>query len=221
MLEGRSFRVYVPTLRSGDDQEGNLDAECFLVDDPKYLDDRSMMYVPVVNTRHVKPSNAEKRFDFIYLAQARPSKRHDLVIEAARETGLSGHFHPVEEGELDLRGTRITTTGFDTADPVALMQASRMAVYSGIRESSPAAMWECVACDLPIVVNSAIEGGCHVVEPGITGELAASDSFAPVMREVMAKLGDYRPRQWLMEHWDTEAMLERYLSFFREMGWRE
>jgi glycosyltransferase involved in cell wall biosynthesis len=220
MLEGESFRVYVPALRSADNEKGNFDAECFLVDDPVYLDQRSLMYVPVVNTEHVKPSNAEKQFDFIYLAQVRPAKRHDIIIEAARKTGLRGHFHPVEPSELDLQGTRITTTGFNAADPVALMQAARIAVYSGIRESSPAAMWECVACDLPIVVNAAIAGGRHVVEPGVTGELPCADSFADVMSATLANIKSYHPRDWLLAHWDTLAMLDRYLWFFREMGWR-
>jgi len=220
MLEDRSFRVYVPALRSNDDRNGNFDAECYLVDDPAYLDHRSMMYVPVVNTRCVAPSGAEKRYDFVYLAQARQSKRHEIVIQAARRTGLSGHFHPVEPGELDLEGTRITCTGFNSADPVEVLRAARIAVYPGIRESSPAAMWECVACDLPIVVNSAIEGGRHVVEPGITGELADTGSFADVMQKTVAKADSYRPREWLLEHWGTKATLESYLSFFADMGWR-
>jgi hypothetical protein len=220
MLEGKSFRVYVPSLREGDDNDGNFDAECFLVDDPVFLDDRSMMYIPVVNTQRVKPSPVEKKFDFIYQAQARPSKRHDIIIAAARKTGLRGHFHPAEPGQLNLEGTRISQSGFDTADPVELMQASHIAVYSGILESSPAAMWECVACDLPIIVNEGIVGGKHVVEPGVTGELADSDSFAEAMLHVLSRLKSYRPREWLLEKWDTVAMLERYLKFFREMGWR-
>ncbi len=219
MLEGLSFRVNVAALRAEDDKTGNSDAECHLVDDAVFMDDQSMLYVPVVNTEHVKPSNVEKKFDFIYLAQARPSKRHDLIIEAARESGLRGHFHPVEAGELELDGTQISRTGFNAANPVALMQASKMAVYSGIRESSPAAMWECVACDLPIIVHEDIEGGRHVVEPGVTGELANSGSFAEVMRYVQARLHLYRPRAWLMAHWDTETILNRYLAFFRQMGW--
>jgi glycosyltransferase involved in cell wall biosynthesis len=220
MLEGRSFRVSVPALRSGDDRDGNFDAECYLVDDPRYLDDKSMMYVPVVNTTYVAPADVPKTCDFIYLAEGRPSKRHDLIIEAVLQNGMSGHFHPVEPGAIDLRGASITETAFDSADPVELMRSARFAVYAGDRESSPASMWECVACDLPIVVNANIEGGRHVVVPGVTGELAGENEFAEVMKKVLEGIDRYRPRDYLMRHWDTVATIDRYLDFFRAMGWR-
>ena len=218
MLENRAFRVFVPALRIGQNREGNFDAECYLVDDERFLDDRSMMYIPVVHTEEVRPSDRPKRFDFIYLAEPRASKRHDIVIDAARRTGLSGHFHPVEEAALDLEGTRITTTAHNRADPVEMMQAARFAVYAGDHESSPAAMWECVACDLPIVVNEFIEGGRHVVAPGITGELAHPDAFADVMSAVAQGFEHYSPRNYLLEHWGTIDTLDAYLAFFDKMG---
>jgi len=72
------------------------------------------------------------------------------VIDAARKASLGGHFHPVKASHLDLSDVNITRSSWDEQDPINLMQESRIAVYSGIHESSPAAMWECVACDLPI-----------------------------------------------------------------------
>jgi hypothetical protein len=61
LLEGRCFRVHVPCLRNGSDGATNSGAECYLVDGEEFLDERSMLYVPVVNTQKIKPAACEKR----------------------------------------------------------------------------------------------------------------------------------------------------------------
>src|SRR5262249_5704219 len=159
---------------------------CYLVDDPRFLDERSMLYVPVVNTRRICPGQAPRRRDFIYLANVRPGKRHDILLRAVRGTELTGHLHPVKPGELDLSGTRITTSAWDEEPVPDLLQSSRIAVYPGDRTSSPAALWECVAAGLPIVVNEEIQGGRHVVVPGVTGELTSPAQFREAMRSMLA-----------------------------------
>jgi hypothetical protein len=220
MLEDRTFRVHVPALRQGRDRVANTGAECYLVDSDDFLDDRSMMYVPVVNTRAIQPLAAEKKWDFIYLAGCYSGKRHDIAVRAAKESGLSGHLHPVDASEIDLTGTRITTTRFNEAAVPQLLNSSRIAIYPGDNTSSPAAMWECVAAGLPIVINDRIQGGKHLVVPGVTGELASENDFGEVMREVVTRRESYSPRKYLEEHWDTVDTLESYVQFFQRMGWR-
>jgi glycosyltransferase involved in cell wall biosynthesis len=219
MLEGRCFRVYVPALRPNPWRRTNEDAECFLVDSEEYLDARSMLYVPVVNTWRVRPSDAPKQRDFIYLASVYQGKRHDILLNAVRGTALTGHLHPVERSSLDLRGTRITTSAWDERDVVELLQTSRIAVYPGDTTSSPAAMWECVAAGLPIVVNREIAGGKHLVVPGVTGELASPRRFRAAMEHVLRHREQYRPREHFEAHWDTVRTTEQYLAFFARMGW--
>jgi glycosyltransferase involved in cell wall biosynthesis len=219
-LEGRCFRVHVPALRTRPGEAENRDAECYLVDDAEQLDERSMLYVPVVNTRAIRPNGRAKERDFVYLASSYPAKRHDIVIDAVRGTELTGHFHPVAADQLDLAGTRITTSGWNQADVVDLLTGSRIAVYPGDRTSSPAAMWECVAAGLPIVVNRDILGGRHLVVEGVTGELASGDEFREAMEHVLAHRDSYRPREHFEEHWDTVATLDAYLEFFARMGWK-
>jgi hypothetical protein len=218
-LTGKCFRVHVPALRSGLDREENFGAECYLVDSKEHLDDRSMMYVPVVNTKKICPGACDKKRDFIYLAGSYHGKRHDIVLNAVRGTELTGHLHPVDGSKLDLSNTKITTTDWDERDVVDLLRTSRIAVYPGDDTSSPAAMWECVAAGLPIVVNEKIKGGKHLVVSGVTGELASETNFLEVMRRVLANRERYKPREYFMEHWDTVAILEKYVGFFSRMGW--
>jgi glycosyltransferase involved in cell wall biosynthesis len=219
MLQGETFRVHVPTMRAAAD--GPLtDAECFLVDAEDQLDDRSMLYIPVVNTTKIRPGDVPTTRDFIYLASCYEGKRHDLLVDAVRGTELTGHLHPVGPSELDLSNTHITTSDLDERDVVELLQTSRIAVYPGDVTSNPAAMWECVAAGLPIVMNEAIGGGTHLVVPGVTGELAAEDDFLAVMRSVLANRESYAAREHFEKTWDTVTLIERYLAFFREMGWR-
>ena len=219
-LEGKCFRVHVPALRTGLDRQDNFGADCYLVDSEEYLDWRSMLYVPVVNTEKIYPINCEKKRDFIYLASFQASKRHDILVNAVRGTDLTGHLHPVDGAKMDLTSTNIPTTNWNEASVVDLLRTSRIAVYPGDNTSNPAAMWECVAAGLPIVVNENIRGGKHLVIPGVTGEFASEDNFYDMMKYVLANRDSYRPREYFMENWDTVSTLEKYLSFFGKMGWR-
>lgn len=218
-LEGKSFRVHVPCLRTGMERTDNYGAECYLVDDEQFLDARSMLYVPVVNTRKLVPSTNEKRRDFVYIAQARGNKRHDILLDAVRGTTLTGHLHPVNAGQLDLTGTFVTTSAYDEREVLELLETSCIAVYPGDNTSNPAALWECIAAGLPIVVNANIAGGKHAVVAGVTGEFAAPDNFRAVMERVLAHREAYQPREYFLAHWDTKGMLNSYLEFFRRMGW--
>jgi hypothetical protein len=219
-LDGKCFRVHVPALRSGLSRQENFGAECYLVDSEEYLDDRSMMYIPVVNTKKIYPVDCEKKRDFIYLAACYAGKRHDILLNVLRGTELTGHLHPVDGSKLDLSYTNITTSNWNENDVVDLLRTSRIAVYPGDYTSSPAAMWECVAAGLPVVVNDNIKGGKHLVVSGVTGEIASENNFLATMRYVLANLDSYKPREYFMENWDTVPMLEKYISFFRKMGWR-
>ena len=200
--------------------KGNYNAECYLVDSEEFLDDRSLLYIPVVNSKKIYPNGCEKKRDFIYLAAYYPSKRHDLLLKAVRNTELTGHLHPVDGSRLNLSSTNITTTKFNEAYVPELLQTSRIAVYPGDNTSSPAAMWECVAAGLPIIVNENIKGGKHLVVPGVTGEFASEDNFYEVMKFVLANLDSYKSREYFIENWDTISTIEKYLTFFKKMGWR-
>lgn len=218
-LAGRCFRVHIPCTRYPAAKQDNAGAECYLVDAAEDLTPRSMLYIPVVHGRRIFPTYAAKERDFIYLASVQPGKRHDLLLNAVRGTELTGHLHPVDPSALDVSGTHITTSNWNERDIVELLRTSRIAVYPGDRTSNPAAMWECVAAGLPIVVNRNIAGGRHVVVPGVTGEFAGQDDLAAVMRDVLAHREAYRPRQHYEEHWDTVRLLDSYLSFFSRIGW--
>jgi hypothetical protein len=217
-LAGRCFRVDVPCLRRSP-ADGNADAECYLVDDEEHLDERAMLYVPVVNTRWIAPRAVSRERDWIYLAAFYSGKRHDLLLDAVRGSSLTGHLHPVDGRRLDLGVARITTSDWDERDVAQLLATSRIAVYPADDTSNPAAMWECVAAGLPIVVNGAIRGGKHLIVPGVTGELAGAEDFGAVMRDVLARRRNYAAREYFEARWDTVTTLEAYLAFFRKMGW--
>lgn len=218
-LKGKCFTVHVPALKSGLSRLDNYGADCYLVDSEEFLDNRSMMYIPVVNTKRIFPGEVEKERDFIYIAANYPGKRHDIVINAVRGTNITGHFHPVSSSELDLSSTKITTSDWNQVDLVNLLRTSRIAVYPADDASSPAAMWECVAAGLPIILNEKLKGGKHLVVKGVTGEIASENTYYETMRHVLANLHHYRPRQYFEEQWDTVGTLDKYLSFFETMGW--
>jgi hypothetical protein len=218
LMEGKCFRVHVPAMRLGMDREDNYGAECYLVDDERFLDDRSMMYIPVVNTKRICPLNRPKERDFVYLAANYGSKRQDFLLDTVRGTEITGHLHPVDASKLNLSNTRVTTSSWNERDVVELLRTSRIAVYPGC-DSNAASMWECVAAGLPIVMSRNVVGGRHLVVPGVTGELATDDEFGGVMRHVLKNLSAYRPRAHFERQWDTVKILEGYFSFFGKMGW--
>jgi len=214
------FCVHVPALRQGIDRFGNFGAHAYLVDSPEYTDKRAMLYVPVVNTDKFRPAERKKERDFIYLASNYRGKRHDIIIKAVHGQSITGHFHPVKKGSMDLKDTNITTSDFNEEYVPELLQSSRIAVYPGDNTSNPAAMWECVATGLPIVVNKTIRGGKHLVIPGITGEFADRKTFYPTMRKILDNIHTYKPREYFMGHWNALDTLEKYVNFFRKTGLR-
>ena len=220
-LEGKSFRVHVPVLCADQYKKGQVNAECFLVDSEDEVNDYALLYIPVVNTKRIFPVPCEKKRDFIYLAGLYEGKRHDLIIRAVQGTNLTGHFHPVDGALLDLKGSQIATSSLNTEDVVQLLRTSRIAVYPGDKTSNPAAMWECVAAGLPIVVNENICGGKHLVVSGITGEFAGEDNFYDMMRHVLKNIDSYHPAEYFQEHWGTVKILEDQISFFRRMGFNK
>jgi glycosyltransferase involved in cell wall biosynthesis len=215
LLAGRSFRVDVPCLRAGMRRHLDFGADCYLVDDERWLGARARLYVPVVNTRKIAPAERTTERDFVYLASFYPSKRHDLLLDAVRGTSLTGHLHPVPNGALDLAGANVTTSDWNERDVLDVLTTSRIAVYPGDDTSNPAAMWECVAAGLPIVVNAAIRGGRHLVVPGVTGELARESEFRDVMLRTLERRATYRPRAHFEAHWEPLGVLDRYFAFFR------
>ena len=128
--------MHVPTYRTPHD-EPLAEAECFLVDAEEQLDERSMLYLPVVNTEKIRPRDVAKERDFIYLASCYEGKRHDLLLDAVRGTDLTGHLHPVDPGQVDVSGTLVTTSRFDERGVVELLQTSRIAVYPADVSSIP------------------------------------------------------------------------------------
>jgi len=112
----------------------------------------------------------------------------------------------------------LTTSNWYERDVVELLRTSRIAVYPGDQTSNPAAMWECVAVGLPIVVNENILGGKHLVIPGTTGEFASESGFRDAIDQVLANRDSYRPSEYFGSHWNTFEMLDRYLEFFQTMG---
>jgi hypothetical protein len=217
-LSGKSFRVHVPCARTGRYLKGKHDAECFMVDAKDDVNARSMLYVPVVHTGKIFPSECDKERDLIYLASAYPAKRHDLLVSALKGSGITGHLHPVDRDSIDLTDTLLTTSNWYERDVVELLRTSRIAVYPGDQTSNPAAMWECVAAGLPIVVNENILGGQHLVIPGTTGEFASAAGFRHAIENVLAHRDSYCPSEYFQSHWNTFEMLDRYLEFFQTMG---
>jgi hypothetical protein len=220
LLAGKSFRVQIPCLRTEGPLQSNFGAECYLVDGVEFLDARSMLYVPVVHTGAIFPIECTRERDIIYLASLYPAKRHDLLLRSVKGTGLTGHLHPVDRTEIDLTDTLLTTSNWYERDVAELLRTSLIAVYPGDRTSNPAAMWECVAAGLPIVVNANIAGGKHLVIPGITGEFASEEGFLDTIQQVLANRRFYSPGEYIHSHWNTIEMLDRYLEFFQTMGLR-
>ena len=219
-LQKHSFCVHVACLRSGVAAIDCPPAECYLVDDRRFVDERSMLYIPVVNTNVVRPDGSPKVRDFVYLAGLYQGKRHDLLLRAVRDTSISGHLHPVDPSLVDLSRTAVTASGWNERDVVELLRTSRIGVYAGDYTSNPAAMWECVAAGLPLVVNREIRGGQHVIVPGVTGEFASADRFRKAIVSMLDRRESYTPREYFVEHWDTGRLLDQYLQFFQSHGWR-
>lgn len=182
-----------------------------------------------------------ERMRMLAVANLRPVKRLDLLIEAMAElkSARGPDFEMVLVGEGGLRHDLerqvhglglddvVTFAGSVPRDRVrSLQRQARLSVLTSSSEGSPVSLLEAMACGRP-VIGTDVPGIRDVIEHERTGLLAASDPrgiAAACARllddsEFATRLGRIA-REVVVERYSLERIVQAYAAMYRTVGAR-
>ena len=166
------------------------------------------------------PIVGPKPYDIIYVAAAQAYKRHDILFDALDKLPRSIRALCVfGYGELsdDLR-QRAIERGIDVdfigppgvpfTEVNRLMNLAKIGVVCGIDDGAPAILTEYMLAGLPVLANSQLRCGLQYITPE-TGRTAPAESFHEAILSMLENLGDFSPRQAVINNWTWPHSIER------------
>lgn len=146
---------------------------------------------------------AADRFWILAVAQARPEKRLDRMLEVIRDVRQArpdrriGFVYVGAGPMLDTWKQEATALGLDDIcvfagrqnDVVPFYRAANLMIHAAERESFGNAIVEAMACGIPVVASAAL-GPKETILDGATGALIGLDDFAGFTQAVLRYLDD-------------------------------
>jgi len=167
--------------------------DVFFVDEPKYKNEvkkelpscQVEIFEKAIDNKIFYPQKRKKKYDVCFVANFVPWKNHNILCSALSK--LDPKTKGVFVGNLldnDIRmQTLLWKYGLDNIElpgslsPVETAKAinqSKLCVFPQELDANPRALIESLACNVPVVVNSEISGGLHLVnsQTGVRTSLA-------------------------------------------------
>ncbi len=180
-----------------------------------------------------------KRWDVIFNGtfDEMERKRHDLFLWALRQPPLAGAAALVlgrgEDGnvarfqkQVDRAGlsNRVTVKANLRRDDVYdLLPQCRVGVHLALYENGCRATYEYFRADVPCVASSCMGGMNPEIFNPMTGKAVPDGELPKAIAEVLRSLGDYRPREWFLNHsgsTHSSRELNRQLrAIFADLGY--
>jgi glycosyltransferase involved in cell wall biosynthesis len=189
--------------------------------DYKYIEGLRSNLIPLpfgagdwIDADSFAPSAEPKTFDFVMVASWSPVKRHALFFDALAAAGL--HHAPVAlvgyawEGctrqhieKLAARAGLTNVSIFERiprAEVAAVIRRSRVGVMLTRREGANRGIYECLFCDVPVVVSASNRGVNKSMINERTGRLVSDENLPAALRGMLENTSDFRPREWMELH---------------------
>jgi glycosyltransferase involved in cell wall biosynthesis len=171
---------------------------------------------------------ADKAFDFVMVASWSPVKRHTLFFASLAAAGLQHAAialigypwegrtrQDIERSAAQFGISNVRIFERIPRDQVAqIIRSSRVGVMLSRREGANRGVYECLFCDVPVVISKSNRGfnKDHINEA--TGRLAGDDNLGDVLAGVLSEHGKFSPRQWAEQNTGyrkASATLDRFL----------
>lgn len=171
-----------------------------------------------------RPIDIPKNYDVIYVAAAQAYKRHDILFEALaklprslRALCVCGYGEMIdtlrsEVGALGINVDFIDPPGVPFEEVNRLMNQARIGVVCGIDDGAPAILTEYMLTGIPVLANSQLRCGLQFITPE-TGRVASPDKFHEGIRDMLARLDTFKPRQVVLANWTWPHSLRKLSSF--------
>ncbi|WP_082366414.1 glycosyltransferase family 4 protein [Rhizobium acidisoli] len=171
-----------------------------------------------------RPIDIPKTYDVIYVAAAQAYKRHDILFQALaklprsiRALCVCGYGEMIdtlrsEVGELGINVDFIDPPGVPFEEVNRLMNQARIGVVCGIDDGAPAILTEYMLTGIPVLANSQLRCGLQFITAE-TGRVASPDKFHEGIRDMLARLDTFKPRQVVLANWTWPHSLRKLSSF--------
>lgn len=188
-----------------------------------WLAERGARAYAIPNLLHAPPATCQKRTSdrraLVTLMRLSPEKRPDLVVHAF--ASIAGDFPdwdlevyglgPMREELAELVGElapgRIQLRGF-TDDPYAVLSGADLFVSTSWLEGFGNAIWEALACGVPVVAMECGPAVRSLVRDGVDGLIVDSDSPEVLASALASLMGNDTGRRALAAR--TPEVLERF-----------
>lgn len=162
----------------------------------------------------VPADTTNKQYDFVMVASWSPVKRHAVFFDALAKAGLYDAAvaligYPWEGRTsrdieaLALRAGLRSVQIFERiprAEVATVIGCSRVGVMLTRREGANRGIYECLFCDVPVVLFAGNRGVNKSLVNSMTGQLAADDGLPDALKKTLAGAHTFRPRQWAVQH---------------------
>jgi hypothetical protein len=191
-------------------------------------------YLPA---REPVPLRRTKRYDllFIGLYDEMERKRHGLLLDLMAKPELSsttalvlgrGSSQAVETFNkmITQRGLQNRVTALANVDrrlvPAHIAEC-RLALNLSLHENGCRAIAECLRSDVPLAVSACTAGVNFEQINEDTGVVASDNDLPGVIADALARLRDFRPRQWFLEHSGDRISTRRLNEWLQQRykGW--
>lgn len=155
-----------------------------------------------------------KDFDFVMVASWSPVKRHSLLFWALARAGLSQARlaligYPWEgrtRADIEKAARKYGLENVTIFERIPRQQVadvisrSRVGVMLTRREGANRGIYECLFCDVPVVIPAYNRGVNKDHVNTATGMLADDASLPQVLGTMLENHANFRPREWAMAH---------------------
>ena len=176
-----------------------------------------------------RPLECPKTYDVCYVAYLRRRKKHEVLFSALsklRHRGLScvcvGEDRKGFRSELERRATeldiRVEFTGEVDAQQVnQYVNRSRIGVVCSRRDAVPRAILECLAANVPVLVNSKLVAGTRYVGAA-SGLVRPADEFHRGIEELLDQRQNFDPRREYLANFSADQVVRRFVRILTEAG---
>jgi glycosyltransferase involved in cell wall biosynthesis len=173
------------------------------------------------------PTNTTKKYDICYVARLHPRKNHKLLFQALaklpdRKLSVvlvgsdSNECQQYLEPMAKEAGVEAVFSGQVPPRRVNdLINESRMGVLCDKYDAVPRAMLECMAADVPVLVNIEMRAGTRYVAPE-AGLIRSSAQFHNGIAEILDNIDRFRPREHLLKNYSRQQAADKMWRILRD-----
>ena len=175
------------------------------------------------------PITGEKRYDICYNAYLRERKNHELLFHAmAKVKDKNLKCVCIGDGKSERREnlqklTKSLNISVDFVGEVSkndvnnYINQSKIGVMCTKADAAPRAIFEYMAADVPVLVNSELLAGARYVGPE-AGLVKSPDDFHLGITELLDNYEKYSPRSCYLKDYSVEKIIPRFIDILKQSG---